>query len=114
MENERYFTPEMRVNIYKLAYKYYLESIEDNINRGICLALRNSIEQLIRDDKIFDLYLDYKINGMIPDFIDPYSSLTEYPELLECKPSHMYDYNFWWDIDDTTSRINVFKKIIGE
>jgi len=112
MEKERFFTLEMRIHIYELAYKCYLKSVKDRRNLGICLSLRNTIDDLIRCGEIKDASIDCNSVNVIPDIIDPYSSLEEYPELLKCKPSLTHNDVFWWNIEDVKSRINVFKKIM--
>lgn len=96
-ERQYYKIPrKVRYQIYSNALKMYEEHVKDNIAIGPWLGMCRFIDESRE-----------KIDINLPD---PYDKIYQYPEIYKRKPKSRYAGAYWFDINDTTSRIKIFKQ----
>lgn len=88
-----------RLKVYKFALDLYKEDIRDNIYNGMCYAIHKAMIELC------GLSPNVGHNESCYNIDNEY-----YPEFYSIRPEDVGAY--WWDMEDTKSRIDAFNKMI--
>jgi len=104
MDENKLLTRKQRHKIYKSALDIYKKLITKDAvyTNGLCFAIKESIE-----------YNKLSIDDMI--IFNPYIFMeTSYPELWKYKPANTGIEDYWWEENDTKTRLKVLNIIIDE
>jgi len=100
--DELILTKEQRNVIYRKALELYKHHIDKGANFGMCMMIQDAVE-----DEYPKLRND--------DELDPFTTMTQYPEILKHKPEDALAY--WFDKyteEGIEKRISIFEQAIEE
>lgn len=97
-------TKKARHLIYITAEEIYRQQVIDNDYWGICYAISHAIKIMMKDSTVLEKY-NYAD-------ITPYDNIKLYTEVYEHKPPMAMDNGYWFDLQNTEVRLNIFKEVI--
>ena len=108
-------TKEFKHNVYKRALEVYNETNVIGMPRsGICLSLYKAL--VICCGLQYIEFNTYEYEKAIKNFwyINPYENLKVWEEVYKCKPSEHRGSTYWFELNDTQSRVDILESAIKE
>ena len=97
-------TKKLRHLIYVEAEKIYRDQVSTCDQWGICCSIARAVKHLYKTTTLFDKF-DY-------EDITPYDHIDLYTEVFASKPPMALISGYWFDLDETGVRLEIFKTAI--